>query len=147
MKFSTGLFDSLFGKKTTLEIPQDDGTLKKVRVTEAWLKRMKNEGHFTISEVSDQVVNFHVLGLNRIETQKLRVGTDIPKAKYEKLKDDESGDLYGMTVYKNGTQTTNVISKQMWKMAKEQYDEIEEAGKKSMEEYEQELRKRINNDE
>ena len=44
MKFSTGFFDGIFGKKTTLQVPQDDGTTREVPVTEAWLKKMQAEG-------------------------------------------------------------------------------------------------------
>lgn len=35
MKFSTGFLDGLFGKKTTLRVPKDDGTTREVPVIEA----------------------------------------------------------------------------------------------------------------
>jgi hypothetical protein len=44
MKFSTGFFEGLFGKKTTLQVPQDDGTTKEVPVTEVWLNQMRAGG-------------------------------------------------------------------------------------------------------
>jgi len=44
MKFNTGFFDGLFGKKVTLQLPQDDGTTREVRVTKAWLEKMTEKG-------------------------------------------------------------------------------------------------------
>ena len=50
MKFSTGFIDGLFGKKTTIEMPQEDGTTREVPVTEAWLNKMQAEGKISMSE-------------------------------------------------------------------------------------------------
>jgi hypothetical protein len=132
VKFSTGFFDGLFGKKTTLQVPQDDGTTREVPCTEAWLKKMQDEGTTKMSEKPSDTVIFHVIGPDGSETRHLRVGTDIPSAQYQKLKDPRTGALYGLTVYDNGSPKTTVIGKQIWEQAKTQFGEIDRAGEESM---------------
>jgi hypothetical protein len=128
MKFSTGFFDGLFGKKTTLQVPQDNGSTKEVAVTEAWLKKMQAEGKISMSEMPSGTVLFHVIGPNGSETRHLRVGVDIPEAQYKKLADPKTGDLYGLTVYEDGTPKTTAIPKQLWEQAKVQFEEIDSVG-------------------
>lgn len=132
MKFSTGFFDGLFGKKTTLQVPQEDGTTRDVPVTEAWLKKMQAEGKISKSEKQPDTVAFHVIGPDGSETRHLRVGVDIPDAQYQKLKDPKTGALYGLTVYENGTPKTSVIGKHIWDQARAQFGEIERAGEESI---------------
>jgi len=132
MKFSTGFFNGLFGKKTTLRVPQDDGTTREVPVTEAWLKKMQAEGKISMSEVKSSTVPFYVIGPDGSETRQLRVGTDIPEAQYEKLADPKTGALYGLTVYESGTPSTNVIPKHLWEQAKAQFGEIDRVGEEFM---------------
>lgn len=132
MKFNTGFFDGLFGKKTTLQVPQDGGTTREVPATEAWLKNMQAEGKISMSINRSDTVIFHVIGPDGSETRHLRVNTDIPDAQYQKLKDPETGALYGLTVYENGTQKTTVIGKQIWEQAKTQFEAIERTGEESI---------------
>jgi hypothetical protein len=132
MKFSTGFFDGLFGKKTTLQVPQEDGTTRQVPVTEAWLKKMEAEGTISMSEKPSNTVPFHVIGPDGSETRHLRVGVDIPDAQYQKLKDPNTGALYGLTVYESGTPKTAVIGKTIWDQARAQFGEIDRAGEESI---------------
>ncbi len=132
MKFSTGFFDGLFGKKTTLQVPQEDGTTREVPVTEAWLKSMQTEGKICISEKPPDTVAFHVIGPYGSEIRHLRVGVDIPEGQYQKLRDPKTGALYGLTVYENGTAKTSVIGKQIWEQARTQLGEIDRAGEESI---------------
>ncbi len=132
MKFSTGFFDGLFEKKTTLQVPQDNGTTRDVPVTEAWLKKMQTEGKISMSEKPSDTVTIHVIGPDGSETRHLRVGVDIPDAQYQKLKDPKTGVLYGLTVYENGTPKTTVIGKQIWEQARTQFGAIDRAGEESM---------------
>jgi hypothetical protein len=132
MKFSTGFFDRLFGKKTMLQVPQDDGTMREVPVTEAWLKKMQAEGKISMSEAPTDTVPFYVIGPDGAETRHLQVGKDIPEAHYKKLADPQTGALYGLTVYENGAQKTNVIPKHIWEQAKTQFAEIDRAGEEFM---------------
>jgi hypothetical protein len=132
MKFSTGFFDGLFGKKTTMQVPQDDGTTREVPVTEAWLKKMEAEGKISMSERPSITVPFHVIGPDGSETRQLRVGVDIPDAQYQKLKDPNTGALYGLTVYESGAPKTTVIGKKIWDQARAQFGEIDRAGEESI---------------
>jgi len=131
MKYHTGLFDKLFGKKVTLRVPQDDGSTKELSVTEAWLSKMEAEGKVGIEDLSSKKIPFHVIGPDGSETRQLTVGEDIPHAQYEKLADPETGDLYGIMVYENGSPRTNVVSKPMWGQVKSQFDSIDAAGEAS----------------
>lgn len=132
MEFSTGFFDDLFGKKITLQVPQDDGTIRDVSATEAWLKKMQAEGKLSISEAPPATVPLHVIGPDGSETRQLRVGADIPDVQYKELADPKTGALYGLTVYKNGIPETSVIPKHLWEIAKAQFGEIERAGEEDM---------------
>lgn len=131
MKFNTGFFDGFFGKKTMVQVPQDDGTTKQVTVTEAWLKKMQAEGKISMSAIPS-VVPFHIIGPDGSETRHLQVGVDIPEDQYKRLADPATGDLYGLTVYENGTQNTSVIPKQVWESAKAQFRDIDQEGEEFM---------------
>ncbi|MGE7828522.1 hypothetical protein [Paenibacillus sp. NPDC093718] len=47
-QFSVGLFDRLFGKKTTLELSDGKGGMVKRTVTEKWLKTMQKQGEMSV---------------------------------------------------------------------------------------------------
>ncbi|MFC5651230.1 hypothetical protein ACFPYJ_19385 [Paenibacillus solisilvae] len=47
-QFSVGLFDRLFGKKTTLEIPDGNGNIIKHNVTVKWLETMQKQGKISV---------------------------------------------------------------------------------------------------
>ena len=130
VKFSTGFFDGLFGKKTTLQVPQDDGSIRDVPVTVAWLKKMEADGIAKISK--SETVPFYVSGPDGSETKHLKVGVDIPEAHYKKLADPETGALYGLTFYESGTPTTNIVPKHVWEQAKAHVKEIDQANKEFM---------------
>jgi hypothetical protein len=44
VKTSIGIWDALFGKRVTMEIPTPDGSVKKVEVTKKWLEQMESQG-------------------------------------------------------------------------------------------------------
>lgn len=119
MKFSTGFLDGLFGKKTTIRVPQDDGTTIEAPVTEAWLKKMEAEGEISMSEVPSDTVPFYVIGPYGSETLRVQVGKDIPKAQYKKLADPQTGALFGLTFYENGIPKTSFVPRHMWEQALE----------------------------
>ena len=134
MKFSTSFIDGIFGKKIKIEVPQDDGTIREVLVTEAWLNKMQVEGKISMSEAPSSTVPFHVIGPDGSETRHLRVGKDIPEAQYKKLADPQTGALYDLKVYENGNPSTNVIPKHLWEQAKAQFSEIDRTSEEFMQE-------------
>jgi hypothetical protein len=44
MRYSTGLSDSLFGEKITLQGPDEKGNIVKLIVTKKWLEQAQGEG-------------------------------------------------------------------------------------------------------
>ena len=132
MKFRAGFFDGLFGKKATMQVPQDDGSTKEVSVTEAWLKKMEAENVISIFDKPPDAVPFHIIGPDGSETRQLHVGVDIPYVQYQKLKDPNTGALYGLTHYDNGTRKTIVIGKTIWDQTRARFEEIDQAGEESM---------------
>jgi hypothetical protein len=129
VKYSTGIFDEIFGKKRLLEVPQEDGTTREVFVTEAWLKKTQAEGKISTSEPHRRTVPFHVVGPDGSETRHLQVGEDIPEARYKRLADPQTGALYGLTVYEAGKPKTSIIPKHIWEQARAQFEEIDRAGR------------------
>ena len=118
MKFHTGFLDALFGEKTTLEVRQDDGTLRNVRVSKAWLKKMEAEGTMTMTKAAENAVHVHIVGPDGLEDGQVTVGKDIPEDQYRKLVDPETGALYALKAYENGVPSTTIISREMWEKAK-----------------------------
>lgn len=54
MTFSTGFWDSLFGKRTTINVTTSDGKVKDIPVTIKWLETMEHEGR--VRKVDDTEV-------------------------------------------------------------------------------------------
>ncbi|WP_018759608.1 hypothetical protein [Paenibacillus terrigena] len=54
-QFSVGLFDRLFGKKTTLELSDGKGGIVKRTVTEKWLATMQEQGEMSV--VRESAIN------------------------------------------------------------------------------------------
>jgi hypothetical protein len=127
MKFSTGFWDSLFGKKATIEVKQDDGSVRQVRVTQAWLKQMERDDVLGISTP----VQVYVIGPNGSEERQMLVGIDIPEDKYRQLVDPTTGALYALEVIEEGSTKNMIVKKEMWETAKRQYDAIDRASEGS----------------
>jgi len=53
MRYSTGLSDSLFGEKITLQGPDEKGNTVKLIVTKKWLEQAQGRGKLSVSQ--DQV--------------------------------------------------------------------------------------------
>ena len=58
MDFDTGLWDRIFGKRVTIDLPGPEGG-RNVSVTERWFRKMQAEGKITRS--LDEHVTVHVL--------------------------------------------------------------------------------------
>src|SRR5687768_6370515 len=120
MKYSTGILDALFGKKTTIVVRRDDGTLRRLHVSVAWLTRMKEAGREI--PIPANAVHLHIVGPRGLEHGQLVVGKDIPEDHYKKLVDPTTGALYALKVYEDGVPSTTVISKAMWDKARRAMD-------------------------
>ena len=49
MRYSTGLSDSLFGEKITLQGPDEKGNIVKLTVTKKWLEQAQGGGKISAS--------------------------------------------------------------------------------------------------
>lgn len=124
MKFHTGLLDAWFGEKTIWEVRQDDGTVRKVRVSKAWLKKMEAEGAMTVTKAPEKSLHLHIVGPDGLEHSQLIVGKDIPHEQCKRLVDPETGALYALKVYREGVPSINVITRDIWEKAKRAMDSI-----------------------
>jgi len=50
MRYSTGLSDSLFGEKITLQGPDEKGNIVKLIVTKKWLAQVQGGGKIPVSQ-------------------------------------------------------------------------------------------------
>ena len=109
-----GLWDSLFGKKATLELSDENGRPIKRVVTEKQLKDWEAKGMVSVLPL----VQVHVLDPKGSYTTKWQVGKDISEEIASKAKDSVTGDLYAMTYYEAGEPKTVVLLKSRWLEAK-----------------------------
>ena len=82
----------------------------------------------TTSDAKSKTVPFHLIGPDGSETRHLQIGPDISESQYRKLADPQTGAVYGLTVYENGTSKTTPVTKRIWEEAQAQFGEIDRAG-------------------
>lgn len=141
-----GIWDAVFGKKVTIELPNPSGGIKRVRVTERWLAEMQRQGK--IKPVGGQTVSVHILdpasglgelfGLSPEETREVGlpdapdlyrveewvIGRDISVEQYHELKDPESGDLFALISIKDGQRRPFCLPRKRWLDAKRGMDSV-----------------------
>lgn len=126
MRTSMGFWDAVFGKRGALELPLPDGTTKTVKVTEKWLAEMQRQGKIT--PVNAPVVIVHTItklagdredeSLFSEGSEQWIVGRDIQKHEYDKVKDEETGDLYAFVMPEDGGSRICCVDKKMWMLTK-----------------------------
>ncbi|HEX6745909.1 MAG TPA: hypothetical protein VF092_01240 [Longimicrobium sp.] len=142
MRLDMGLFDRLFGKKATIELPLPDGGVRRVRVSVRWLREMERQGK--ISPVnSKKAVKVHILdpqaglgaalGLSETDAADLGitvaadsyrieewvVGEHISAEQYSSFREAGTGDLFVFITYRDGQRSTHVVRPEVWKAARE----------------------------
>ena len=121
MKFSVGFWDSIFGDKILLELPNSDGKIIKRKVSKRWLEKMKSEG---------QIKDIDAIRVHMIDPDKgytighWIIGKDIDEDTVNKFRDKNTGDLYAITYYENGEPKVSVMIKSLWDETKEKMDSI-----------------------
>lgn len=126
MKTWDGWWDYLFGERITMIITDDSGKKREIKVTKRWLEKMQAEGK--ISESKEKYVTGHVLDplADKMEYEiSVCVGKDIPDDVYNSLKDEETGDIYYLIVYKNGKQNWSAIKKELWILALNEMNSVD----------------------
>lgn len=117
MNFSTGLWDRFFGKKTTLEIPDQDGAIINRVVSIKWLSEMIRQGKIT---PVDNIILTHILdplAKDGYVAEHWTIGEDVSQDSVDKFINTKTKELYAMVVYKNGEGSTYLLKK-------EKFDEV-----------------------
>ena len=117
MRFSIGLWDSLFGERITIEIPTPDGKITKREVTKKWFERKQSKGK--IKDATNKMIKVHLI--NPLEDYKIQywaIGKDIDESMVNKFKDENTGDLYALISFDQGKQKVSVMKKEFWEKAK-----------------------------
>lgn len=146
MKTSISFWDSLFGKKVTIDFPFAGGKIQKMQVTERWLAEMQRSG--MIKPVGGQSVKVHILdplgeisGLLDLTPDQKReaglpvtsgiyrteswvIGRDISAEQYDELKDRKTGELFALIGEKDGERRPRCLTRENWLEMKRTIDKI-----------------------
>jgi hypothetical protein len=142
MKFSTGLFDAMFGEKMTIQIEQENGIMKDVVVTKAWREKMQKgeEGVFKVVKSGNQSVTAHILNPETGYTQETWIaGTHMKLEDMEKC--SENGSVFVIDYHDKGIPQRKVVSRSDWDKARAHFDHCDRDSKERMRQTEVLLKK------
>lgn len=105
-----GLWDSLFGKKVTIQGQDENGNPFETKVSEKQFREWERDGLLSTKEV----VEVHVLDPKGSYTAHWKIGEDISADIVEKFKNPATNKLYALTVYKAGKPETSVLPHAKW---------------------------------
>lgn len=105
-----GLWDSLFGKKVTIQGQDENGNPFEKQVSEKQFREWERDGLLSKQEV----VEVHVLDPKGSYTAHWKIGEDIPADVVEKFKNPATNKLYALTVYEAGNPKTSVLPHAKW---------------------------------
>jgi diphthamide synthase (EF-2-diphthine--ammonia ligase) len=115
-----GAFDSLFGKKITVRIPNDKGEIVERKISKRLFGELEAQG--IIKEID--AVQAHILDpLKGYYVSNWIVGEDIDRESAMEFA-TESKDIYVATAYENGEPRTVVMKKEVWEKQKEIFEMI-----------------------
>ena len=121
MRFSVGLWDSLFGEKVTLDIPTEHGDTVKQEVTKRWLASQEQSGKIKVLQTI-RVQMLHPSGNRSLDWLD---GRDVSQADVDTFRDTGTGELYAMTYFEKGEPKVTVMKRSFWEKAR---DIMEDAG-------------------
>lgn len=122
MRFDTGLWDRLFGRKVTLNLPGPGGD-RRVRVTAKWLAQMEREGKIAAS--TRDHLTAHVLDPQRhYYTETWTVGENISQEQAQQFRDPSTEAVYVLVSYEEGHPKRALVSRDYWNKAKRLLDQI-----------------------
>lgn len=120
------IWDSLFGKKVTIQIRDEKGNPKEVQVSERQFRELVAAGKGSIVET----VVAHVLDPKTGHTvQKWLVGPDIEADTVKRL--GENGEIFVAIYYEEGKPKTMICKRAVWMQIKAQNDAIDRASEES----------------
>ena len=134
-----GLWDRLFGKRITVDMPLPYGGTKSVTVTEKWMELMETKRK--ARDISSQMIRVNIIddsaqiGAETDDPEKLldsilssgptirkevwHVGVSVPQEVCAKLADPETGELYGIARIQNGTKGVKLMQRKLWEVARQ----------------------------
>ncbi len=116
-----GLFDFLFGKKVTLEIPDQRGNIVKRKISKKMFDEMIAKGDLQRADT----VKAHILDPNRgYYSAHWIVGEDISKEDVEKFA-TPSSEIYVAVAYKGGEPNIIITTKEIWDKQRSIFDMID----------------------
>jgi len=126
-----GLFGSLFGKKITVQLPDEQGRIVERKITKKMFDKLVTQG--IIQEID--AVQAHILDpLKGYYVSNWRLGEDIDRETADKFA-TENKQLYVAIAYEEGEPQTMVMKKEVWEKQKILFERID-SGK----DYESEMR-------
>lgn len=105
-----GLFNSLFGKKLTIQGQDENGNPFEQEVSKKQFSEWEEDALLSKQEA----VEVHVLDPKGSYTTHWRIGEDIPAEVVDKFKNPATNKLYALTVYKAGKPKTSVLPHAKW---------------------------------
>ncbi len=109
-----GLWDSLFGKKVTIQGQDENGNQFKKHASERQFKEWERDDLISKQEV----VEVHVLDPKGSYAVHWKIGEDIPSDVVNKFKNPATNKLYALTMYEAGNPKTIVLPHAKWLEAK-----------------------------
>jgi len=118
MKLSVGLWDSMFGKKVTIDVPNGQGGIVKRTATEKFLNKMITQGKMA------RVIGVHIMNtITGYEFRNWTIGEDISEDLVNRFSDPETGELYVIVAYVDGDPKTMVLQKSVYEEKCREMDE------------------------
>ncbi len=118
MVFSSGFWDTIFGTKVALQIPDSYGNIVKRSVTKKWLDLVDNEER--VSNIDPNLVRVHMLdGKEGYRVIYWIADVDIEKATVAKFSDSGTGDLYAIYYFEQDEPKIEFLDKTIWEMARD----------------------------
>ena len=144
MNTSIGQFDALFGERLTIDLPQRDGTTKKVVVTRKWFDEMVRQGKMTDVTASMVAVNILKSGPTipegtddpdalmdaltadapLVSVENWQIGVKIPKEQYDMFLDPISKELFAVRHHDGQSTKTVVIKRELWEQTKKAMENL-----------------------
>jgi len=116
-RFSVGIWDTLFGKRVVMEIPNISGEIVRRSVTQKWLEMAQNKIN-TNSPGNEEIVKVHIIdGRHGYRVGYWIMGEDVGSNYANHCKDSETGELYVIHYFEDQEPKIKMLTKEQWNMA------------------------------